>query len=244
MNYGTKSILIALSALLGLSACDGTDTGNPFTQPLIVDAHSSRPGEVSIQVAGGDVVVTEAWLSIDDVGLSEDCGGTSEARSGAIGVADHAADEALHVDFLVKTTSYCEMQVPWSLAVDGAQVPAGVVGTAISLAGQTKAGTDFVLRSALTGTVVVDAVGESFALAETSGGLFLGFDLATWLSGIDLDTASLENDGSILIDANTNAGMLTTFEGNVAAGLELYRDADNSGRPDSVDDVVLARGQP
>jgi hypothetical protein len=135
------------------------------------------------------------------------------------------------------------MQVPWVLAEDDGLVPAGVVGTAIYLAGQTGAGTDFVLQSTLTATVTVSAVDESFFLSPESGSLFLGFDLATWLSGVDLDNAVVEGDGSILIDAATNADLLAIFDSNVAAGLELYRDLDGNGRPDGVDDVVLARGQ-
>ncbi len=246
MNIRTTLIRIGLPALLSLSACDdsaGTETGNPFTQPLTVDAHSSNPGEVEIAIPAGGVLVTEAWLSIDNVEISQECAGTERELVGSLGVADHAADEALRADFAALTKSYCEMYVPWVIAADGGQVPAEVVGTAIFLAGETPAGTTFVLRSALTGDVTVAAVDGPFALAADRGGLFLGFDLATWLNGVELDTALLEADNSILIDGSTNANLLTIFESNVAAGLELYRDVDINGRPDGVDDVVLARGQ-
>jgi hypothetical protein len=242
MKLRTTLITIGLPALLSLVACTGTDTGNPFTQPLTVDAHSSNPGEVEIAIAAGGVVVTEAWLSIADVGMSE-CAEEKQAEVGNLGVADHAADDALEVTFEARTKSYCEMQVPWVIAADDATVPAEVVGTAIFLAGQTAAGTTFVLRSALTGVVTVSPVDESFELAEPLGGLFLGFDLATWLQGVDLDSAVLAADNSILIDGTSNTNLLTLFEGNVAAGLELYRDTNENGRPDEASDVVLARGQ-
>jgi hypothetical protein len=243
MNIRTTLLTIGLPALLSLSACTGTETGNPFTQPLTVDAHSSNPGEVEIAIPAGGVLVTEAWLSIDEVGISEECSTAKDETVGNLGVADHAEDEALRVEFTAKTRSYCEMQVPWVIAADDAPVPSEVVGTAIFLAGQSAAGTTFVLRSALTGVVVVSAVDESFELSEPLGGLFLGFDLATWLGGIDLDSAVLAADNSILIDGTSNTNLLTIFESNVAAGLELYRDTNKNGRPDEATDVVLARGQ-
>lgn len=237
----TLSVL-TLPALLSSMACTGTDTGNPFTQPLTVDAHSSNPGEVAIISAEGGVVVTEAWLSIDEVGLSEECGTPPETQVGSLGVADHARAEALERPFDVQENRYCELQVPWGLAASGGPAPAAVVGTAIYLAGESASGTRFVLRSALTGTVSVSAIGESFELREDLGGLFLGFDLATWLRGVDLESA-LVTDESILIDATSNSNLLSIFEGNVAGGLELYRDVNANGRPDGVDDLVLARGQ-
>ena len=112
---------LMLPALLCVGACTGTDTGNPFTQPLVVDAHSSAPGEVAISLPGGGVLVTEAWLSIEEVGISEACGTPQDASIGDIGVADHAADEALHADFEAKEGTYCELQVPWVIAADGAR---------------------------------------------------------------------------------------------------------------------------
>ena len=238
------TLITGLPALLSLLACTGTDTGNPFTQPLTVDAHSSNPGEVEIAIPAGGAVVTEAWLSIADVGMSE-CVEEKEADVGDLGVADHAAEDALEVTFEARTKSYCEMQVPWVIATDDepVPVPAEVVGTAIFLAGQTAGGTTFVLRSALTGVVTVSPVGESFELSEPLGGLFLGFDLARWLQDIDLDSAVLAADNTILIDGTSNTNLLTIFEGNVAAGLELYRDTNKNGRPDEATDVVLARGQ-
>jgi hypothetical protein len=243
MSKGLTLIILALPALLSSMACTGTDTGNPFTQPLTVHAHSSNPGEVTIVIADGGAVVTEAWISIDVVGLSEECGTPPETSVGSLDVADYAKSEALARPFEVQENRYCELQVPWGRAAAGGPAPAEADDTAIYLVGSSASGTKFVLRSALTGTVSVSAIGESFELREDLGGLFMGFDLAKWFRGVDLTDADVTGD-TIVIDTTNNADLLTLFEANVADGIELYRDVNGNGQVDGVDDVVLARGGP
>ena len=247
MNIDT--LLLRLSALSALFlpmivGCTGTDTGNPFTQPLIVDAHSSDPNSVAIQQDLGGTVVTEAWLTIDEIGLvdADKCDEAASVTIPRIGVADHAAADSLKLEVSIPEAGYCKLTLPWTVAEAEAGVPAYVVGSSVYLAGMSPAGTPFVLKSTLVATTSAAAIAGSFELAPDLGGIFLGFDVAIWLDGIDLDSAALV-DGVILIGEATNTSLLAKFESNLAAGVELYRDQNNNGILDGPEDALLAKGK-
>jgi hypothetical protein len=62
--------------------------------------------------------------------------------------------------------------------------------------------------------------------------VLIGFDVATWLSEVELDRASAGSDGSVLIDATHNSDLLAEFDRNVQRGVALYRDDKASGKVD------------
>lgn len=240
-------LALAGLAALGAAGCEGTETGNPFQVELRADAHSSDPEAVAVG-AGGAVVVTEAWLALDRIRWSPtfDCFGSATMGSAEFGTADHAASGAVLSVFEVPEGGYCRAVVPFVRAEaplpDGA--PPELEGSSVVIAGElTATGTPFRLVSRAEPLVDVRTVADGFLLAPDQPGLFLGFDVATWLGAIDLTAAELDGEGVAVIDDGSNADLLAAFEGQLAGGIELYRDLDRDGAVDAPDDELLARGQ-
>ena len=237
--------LFALAMVIA-SACAGTDTGNPYPQPLTVDAHSSEPGDFAIAIPennGG--VVVQMWLSFDPFALIPD--GDAACASGEVGIdneldfgiADHAASGVTSRDVEIDAADYCALSVPFALAT--APIPAGappeLEGASITLTGTTAAGNEFTVVSQLVANITLTGPG-ALAFDQDLGPLFLGFDVATWLDGVDIDAAA--GGPSIVIDTNTNSDLLAQFEANLAAGIELYRDLDDNGQADPGDELIAA----
>jgi hypothetical protein len=241
-------LALAAIAAVGCSGCAGTETGNPFQVELRADAHSSDPGAVAVG-EGGAVVVTEAWLALDPIGLapSSDCD-AAEPAGGApdFGTADHAAAGAVLEEFELDEGDFCRAVLPFVRAA--APLPEGappeLEGSSVFIAGElTATGTPFRLVSTLERSIDVRAVADGFALGPDEPALFLGFDVATWFAAVDLAGAELDGEGVAVIDAGSNPELLSAFESDLAAGIELYRDLDRDGSVDAPDDELLARGQ-
>lgn len=254
---GSKPLsLLALAAGLALAAmaaagCEGTETGNPFQVELRADAHSSDPGAVAVG-QGGAVAVTQAWLALDPIEMApaSDCAAADAIGDPPdFGTADHAAAGAVLEEFELDEGDYCRAIVPFVRAAaplpDGA--PPELEGSAIVIIGElTASGTPFRLVSRREQSIDVHALGAlggRFGLAEDRPALFLGFDVASWFAGVDLAGAELDGDGVAVIDDSSNTGLLSAFEADMAAGIELYRDLDRDGSVDAPDDQLLARGQ-
>jgi hypothetical protein len=243
----TRLLLAAL--WLGVPGCaSGTETGNPsLTASLSFSAHSSKPNVVAVREGAAAVVVSEVWLSLGPVALLEgdDCAaGAGRYESAALGVGNHAAAQPGHTDLSAEASAYCSLELEFVPSVEvPAGAPAALAGRSIAVAGELADGTSFLIVSGFEGRVPVLAVDTSFALSEGEAAMLLGFDLATWLDGIDLAEVPREDDGSILIDAERNAELVTAFESALPNGLELYRDRDADGRLDE-DPELIARGSP
>lgn len=240
-------LALAGLAALGCAGCEGTETGNPFQVELRADAHSSDPDAVAV-AEGGAVVVTEAWLALGPVRIAPtfDCVGTVAEESAEFGTADHAAGGAVLATFQVTEGGYCRLFVPFEPAA--APLPAGappeLEGSSVVISGEvTASGTPFRIVSTLEREVDVQSVDRGFALGPDQPGLFLGFDVATWLGGVDLAGAELDGEGVAVIDQAQNADLLAAFEAALAAGVELYRDVDRDGSVDPPDDELLATGR-
>jgi hypothetical protein len=232
-----------LCAVIASAACTGTDTGNPYPQRLTVSAHSSDTGAFAVRIPDGGGVVAEAWLSLDPLGLIADgdaaCDTGIAGGDGPIdlGVADHGAGDTT-LDITLTAGDYCAMTLPFTLAAAPlpAGAPAELDGASITLTGTTAAGTDFVIASDLTAEITLTGPG-ALAFDEDLGPLFLGFDVAAWLAGVDIDGAGAD---PVLIDPAINADLLADFEANLAAGVELYRDLDGDGAAGPGDELIAA----
>ena len=241
-------LALAGLAVLGASGCEGTETGNPFQVELRADAHSSDPAAVAVG-EGGAVVVSEAWLALDPIELaaSSDCD-TADAVADPpdFGVADHAASGAVLEAFEADEGDYCRAVLPFVRA--SAPLPEGapveLEGSSIVLAGElTATGTPFRLVSRLERAVELRNAGDSFSLDPDRPALFLGFDVARWLGAVDLTSAEIDGQGVAVIDESSNADLLSAFQAELAAGIELYRDVDRDGTVDAPDDELLASGR-
>jgi hypothetical protein len=240
--------LIAALALLSVSCASGTETGNPsLTASLSFSAHSSKPDVVAVREGTASVLVSEVWLSLGPVALveGEDCAsGSARFESASLGVGNHAAATPGHTDVGIESGAYCALELDFTPSrelPDGA--PAALSGRSIAIQGELEDGSPFLLVSGFDGKVSVPAVDASFALEDGQAAMLLGFDLATWLAGIDLDGVEREDDGSVLIDDERTPELVTLFEAALSSGLELYRDRDADGRLDA-DPELIARGSP
>jgi hypothetical protein len=170
-----------------------------------------------------------ASLSVDEVGLALE---TLEivpcaADAAAIGHVDYPVDLAddppARADFESGVSDYCAMRLGFSPSPDAE--PAALEGLTVHLLGVRSDDVPFEIRSELELELeLVTPSGDDFGAQD----LALGFDLAAWLSGIDIDAAEL-SDGVALVDADVNAEMLAAFEANTASAVALYVDADADG---------------
>lgn len=233
-----------------LAACAGTETGNPpFTGTLEYNAFSSQPKTFALSSDDGDggARVTSTWLVLGDVDFvaEGDCDADVEASAHAegLGAGDHAQPGAARTEVELSAGRYCGLRVPFLRAeAPPSNAPEALAGHSILLSGELADGVPFVLRSALDAEVLVTDA-ESFELDEERSTLLLGFDVATWLGGVDFTTAQTNADGSVDIDEAHNAALLEAFEAELAAGIVLHRDPSGTGEVDP-DATPLARGRP
>lgn len=239
-----RFLVIALA--IGLAGCLGTETGNPpATAQLGVDTHSSNPAAVSVREERGGIVVDEAWLALERLALvpAESCETMDVFPGAKLEAADHANPEPAFVDLEAESDSFCALRVRFvASAIVPAGAPSELSDHAIVIRGRRADGTPFEIWSRASIDVAVRSIEGSFALPEDESmrGLFLGFDVATWLSDIGLGETSPDLDGMIKVSSEHNADVLDAFESNLASGLELFRDADLDGRPDP--GSLLGRG--
>jgi hypothetical protein len=239
-----------VAVLLSLVGCTGTETGNPFSAQLALDAHSSDPTRVAVRVSEGGDVVEQAWLVLAEIRFVEEAGCADDDGTDfePLGAADHAQSGAtVQEKTLPNPDVFCGIDVPL-LTGDPAMLPPGAPaelgGASVLLIGRTAGGAPFRISTAMTPNIRVAAVADAFPMspADDEVAVLLGFDVAAFLRDVDLSTAVTEVDGSIIIDATHNVALLTAFESALAAGMELYRDVDQDGTRDVPEDVLLARG--
>jgi hypothetical protein len=103
--------------------------------------------------------------------------------------------------------------------------PAGELGAAsILVTGTRLDGAPFVISSVATLPISLSAANVLEPLAYES--VLLGFDVAVWLSGTDLEAIPLDAEGVARLDGAAEPGATTTFESRIPAGTGLYPDLD------------------
>lgn len=243
-----KRFVICLALTLG--GCAGTETGNPnapySTAELLLNARSSNNQAVTLRQAGGAVVVEQAWLTLDTLSFREgtDCAVPSESlATPKIGLGDHSGPDALRLNMNVKPGSYCQATATFT----NGQVekplgaPEQVLDHSIVIVGRLEDGTPLTIASNFAAPVHLDATQGAFEWGTDPSALLVEFDLAVWLKGIDLAGAARDPVLGIVLDEGNNQSALTTFEGNVAPGVTLYRDIAGNGDVDP-EDIKAAEG--
>lgn len=243
---GFSWVLCALS----VAACNsGTETGNPsLTGALSYTGYSSKPSDFGVRDGGSLANIESAWLDLDAVSVSPDgeCGieGGEAFVVPALGVGDHAAGGHNFTPFAAKAGTFCSVNLPFARVPsrgNGGSLPDELPGNSLLITGSLADGTPFSIASSATPVVELRAEGAGFALSADQADAVIVFDFAAWLDGVDFESAD-RSDGAIVISADSNASLLSTFEQNLAAGVTLYRDRDGDGLID-VDAELLARGQ-
>ena len=227
---------LAAGALAALVGCigTGTETGNPSATvqaSIGLTAFSSDPSAVSLPADGasGGVRLTEAWVSVKQINLVRQaiCDGSTEQEIEFTGpVGDLAATGSLLEVLEIPATDYCRVRIRIDEPEDGA--PAEIAGSSVVLRGTTAAGTPFELRSEERFQLLLRSRGQPFTIDETRDAILLAFDVKRWFDGVPLDDGT-PTGGTIVIDEDSNPGLLAAFQDKVNASLAVYRDRDGDG---------------
>jgi hypothetical protein len=238
--------LLSLALAVSLAGCFGTETGNPpLTAELTFNAHSSAPDRVAIDAPATAFEVEEVWVRLGDVRFlgGDGCAAPPEvlARIGPLTPQDQADANVGRASFDTTERSLCRVEV--DLAVGPTvplNAPAELAEASVVVLGRRPDDVEVVLVYDQPLAIDLEAVGDGVRLEERSAGLLLGFDVAAWFTGLDLSGATVGADGRARIDRDTNPALYSAFEGNLASGVELYRDLEQDGVPDEA--TPLARG--
>lgn len=237
-------------AILLLAGCAATETGNPVAeQRLALTAISSAPAVQLDSDDSAEVVVEEAWIVLGDVRFIPGTGcesGTNEAGRIDIpgpGAVDLVSDPERLV-FALEDQGYCRVRLPLERAdALPAGAPEALEDHAFVLIARLADGTPLEVRSRDKREAEVRSRTEPFRLGDAEASLVLAFDVGRWLDGIELESATRDDDGRIVIDDDDNRELLDEIEANMRESLELFRDLDDDGRLDDNErSVPLATG--
>jgi hypothetical protein len=212
---------LAIASLL-LSACAGTETGNPPFAPS-VSAETGVPMGI-VPMASLDA----AWLAIEDVELVPSCSAGDDGTivtSGQVAL-DLAAARAVETEAVLEEGDYCAFRFERTAWADAD--PTALSGFTLAIDATVGPDTPVRIRSARTGSIALVA-DEPFAMTAEMGSLLVFVDESLLFSGVSFAGAAREADGSILISSEANSALLDRIEAQLAGALFLYRDTDGDG---------------
>lgn len=216
------AVLLVVGA--GLAACGGGDgvgtTGTDVGNPIEVDLRFA-----AYHLAGEAAAVDAANIAVERIRLrpAADCEGGAELEIDgpfSLDLLDPAGiGELAGVAFGAE--AWCRIEIVWQRdeATD----------TAIRVAGRT-GGDPFEIRSRRNDELRIEAIDDTgFTVDEATAVLFVAFDMATWLDGVDLAGAERGPGGAIEVTDDSNRDLLERFEENVESATALFADADGDG---------------
>jgi hypothetical protein len=209
-----RNLLALATASLSLAACGGDDDFDDTiggTAIVSISALSATPS--------GDFAIDEAWVALEWLELTP-----CSNDVGAIGIgelpADLLHDPPLHAEFGTGVLDYCGMLLEVRPSASRTELD----GFSAIVRGTRSDGAPVVIESVVKTDIAVS--GPSFNVSR----VVLGFDLAVWLAGVDVDAAELDDEGVARIDAGHNAELLAVFEAALAAAPAVYQDYDHDGQ--------------
>ena len=219
------AVLVGLAALAGCGGGEGGgdgvgSTGTDVGNPVVVD----------LQFAAYDLVLEEAavdqaTIEVERVRLrpADDCEGGAEIELEGPFQLDlldpRGADQLAGLP--LDARAWCRIEMTWHR--DEAS------DTAIRVAGRA-GGDRFEIRSRKNDELRIESLDEDgFTVDQATSALFVAFDMATWLDGVDLAGADREPDGAIAVSEDSNRDLLERFEENVESATRLFPDGDGDG---------------
>jgi hypothetical protein len=232
--------LLVLPFVCPLPGCSGTETGNPKPPAieLSVTAYSSEFGQVSVGRAGGKLRVDHAFVTLDRVELLT-CSARGKSVTFDVGEVDLAKRPA-HL-FVAESdeTDFCSARVVLSRGTG--EVTSELAGRSTVLQGTREDGASFQVASELELTVNLASSSPSTPIGGRR--LLLGFNLADWLDGVGVETATADN-GTVSIDSTHAPEALATFDSQAKAAVALFDDADGNGQLASDNQTPAASSSP
>jgi len=196
---------------------DGTDVGNPVT----VDLEFASYGR---ETAGA--VVERATVTVERIRLrpAANCEGGAEIEIEGPFTLDLTSPSPLAdlTGLDLAGPAYCRFEMTWH--------PDETSDLAILVAGSA-GGDPFQIRSRRNDELRVEALDEAGFTIDAAA-LFVAFDMAAWLDGIDLASAERDAGGAIVVSDDSNQGLLDQFEANVESAIALFADGDGDGALD------------
>jgi hypothetical protein len=226
-NFGRSETTIGRCVRSGLvalavSACGGSEDGIPIDSTILTIALTATSTDESAVAVRSD----EAALDIEEVGLSLSqleivpCDSEAAPLSVQNYPVELTVEPPAQANFESSVSEYCNLGATIEQSPDDG--PPELAGLAVLVRGTRSDDVPFEVRSTLPQIVKIRA-------AEPLGAyLALGFDLATWFDGVDVEGASV-TDGVALIDDETNPSALAAFDANTPSAVALYVDADRDG---------------
>ena len=222
----------AAALLVLLQGCDagGSETGNPVAARMGLEVRSEDPQLIGVGSGAGGAVLEQAWLAFGELIL------LGEGECAQLGEIDGAGPTVVAADLVRGDTvlepeldaeRYCGLALP--LNRRSAELPAGapaaLANHSVVLRGRRADGVRFELLHSEQDALELAADAGTFAI-EPATELWLSFDVAVWMNGVDLDGAQPGADGVIHVGVEQNRALLDRFELNLECSLELFADRD------------------
>ncbi|MBZ0118851.1 MAG: hypothetical protein K8H88_17770 [Sandaracinaceae bacterium] len=206
--------------LLSLTACTGTETGNPMLQPSV--------GYDELEPMGitPTIDASSATMTVDAMELIGCDGDADVPLYAERGFVDTVRGFATAPVLLVTAGEYCGLRI--TLARESECIGASCTPElAIHFTGRRNVdGLFFDMLDAELRTITLDG---RFEISEELRGVVLTTDAESIAATLQIATTAAEPEGNIRIDAERNASRLPEFRAAFDAALALYRDADGDG---------------
>lgn len=232
--------LLVLGFACPLEGCVGTETGNPKPPKLELrlTAYSDDFGRVSVGREGGGLRVDHAFVTLERVELLP-CSSSGKRVELSVGEVELTQRPPFLLLAESEETDFCAARV--LLARGAGDLAPDLAGRSALVQGVRADGIPFQIASELE--LTVDLTSSPPTTPFGSRRLLLGFDLAEWLSGVGVETATPEN-GVVSIDATHGVDALAVFDAQAASAVALFDDADGNGQRASDNQQPAASAEP
>jgi hypothetical protein len=236
----THARILALAAL-SIAGCSsngpkgGTDVGNGATVSINLQAYEDADaGPRSLALADGGRI-DELWMVVDRIRLrpGDTCSGGDTAIDirGPL-VADLVGDGLIGgpASFPIVPGPFCRFHLGFQ-KLDPQAVPTGapadLANLSILVKGARSDGVLFSVEADFGEEFDVDAKSGSFALPAGPSPLLVAFDLASWMTALDLESLS---GSPIVVSPDVNKDRLDALDTAVQTSEHLFHDENGDGK--------------
>lgn len=229
-----KSMRRVAVLLMLLSACGGTDSGNPRAVGLVMQAIvKSNPAALTLT---SGIEVTSAKIVVDRVRYRpfENCETANDESVTALASAkmidllvpeelvqfDPSVQKVCRVDVRISDNHSFGEMADLSMKIQGARADSTPFVINIEM------DREFTIRNSSTGIIL-----------SSQTIYVLGFNVNEWFSNVDLDAATVTG-GTITISETSNEELLELIIENIKTSASLHKDSDGDGEYDDGEEEV------